>query len=245
MATIVRVISLATATERRAAFNDRARDANVEWTYLDALRELPEELAYDEDEAIVAKGRPLRPGELGCYGSHWTVWQQFLKSDADYIIVLEDDVIVDWKYLAALAADDSAAKRFDYLRLFNLRPTLKRVVCRGLLRPNDHVIELDGLAYGTQGYMLSRTAANRLLQHCQQVRRTIDDEMDRSWDHGVPNLAIFPAPLLEEFVPSTIGSARSEPYTVPQRLRRRRLISRINNGMKIRRQKLTGHGRYP
>jgi glycosyl transferase family 25 len=244
MTTIIRVISLAAATERRAAFRDRARNASVDWTFLDALRELPEGLTYDEDEAIVAKGRPLQPAELGCYGSHWTVWQQFLKSDADRVIVLEDDVVVDWKYLAALAADDSAAKRFDYLRLFNHRPTIKRVICRGLLRPNDHVIELDGLAFGTQGYILGRKAALRLLSHCQQVRRTIDDEMDRSWDHGVPNLAIFPPPLIEEFVPSTIGNARSEPYTVPRQLRRRRLISRLNNGMQIRRQKLTGYGRY-
>lgn len=242
--TIIRVISLPDAADRRTRFVQRAVDAKVEWRFFDALRTLPPGLRHEEDTAIVAKGRPLRPGELGCYASHWTVWTEFLAGDADRLIVLEDDVIVDWRYVAALSAEGSAAHRFDYLRLFNLRPTLKRTVCRGLLRPNDHVVELNGLAYGTQGYMLSRTAANKLVRHCRHVRRTIDDEMDRSWDHGLPNLAVFPAPLLEEFVPSTIGGARSESFTIPRRLRWRRLLSRVANGLRIRRQRLTGYGCY-
>jgi hypothetical protein len=66
-------------------------------------------LEHDPDEAIVAKGRPMYPGELGCYASHYAAWTSFLESDADQLLVLEDDTIVDWGFLAAMVEVDLAA----------------------------------------------------------------------------------------------------------------------------------------
>jgi hypothetical protein len=36
------------------------------------------------------------------------------------------------------------------------------------------------------------------------VRTSIDEEMDRFWVHGIPTLALFPFPTLEQNVSSTI-----------------------------------------
>src|SRR3546814_16842386 len=45
--------------------------------------------------------------------------------------------------------------------------------------------------------------------------RSIDDEMDRSWAHGLPNLALYPAPILEAAVVSDIGNSRFVPKNDP------------------------------
>ena len=56
------------------------------------------------------------------------------------------------------------------------------------------------------------------------VTRPIDDEMDRSWVHGQPNLAVFPFPIMEETSDSIIGNARFEEFDVPRHLKLKRIV---------------------
>lgn len=60
---------------------------------------LPEFEDYDDAKAQKILGRSLLNSELGCYLSHYGCVEKFLKTDADYLIVLEDDlkISVDFK----------------------------------------------------------------------------------------------------------------------------------------------------
>jgi glycosyl transferase family 25 len=217
--TLVLVISLADAAERRAGFAERARFTTLPWKFFDAHRELGPGLTYDPDEAVVAKGRPLMPGELGCYSSHYYAWQALLDSGAAQMIVLEEDTLVDWAFLERLAAVDFSALEVSYLRLFARRPGTFRRHGKAI-EAQHYLIEYAGYAHGTQGYVLTRAGADRFLRHCRRVRRPVDIELDRAWDHGVPSLAVFPFPLTEISDGSTIGTARWARHVVPAALRR-------------------------
>lgn len=232
------VISLPDATQRRAAFSARAQDAPVPWSYFDARRELGPDLTYDADEAVVAKARPLRSGELGCYASHYAVWLEFLASDRDQLIVLEDDTIVDWAFLATLQEVDLEASGIRYLRLFAKRPCAFRRVSGRAVGFRRYLIEYLDYAYGTQAYVLTRRGAERFIRHCRVVRRPIDDELDRSWDHGIPCLSIFPFPVIEQADSSSIGHSRFEPFEIPARLRARRYRSKLTDRALRLRQRL-------
>jgi glycosyl transferase family 25 len=179
------VVSLADAGDRRAAFSDRARDTALSWRFFDACTQRPDSLAIDEAAVRRNKGRALTRGEI-----------------------LEDDTIIDWAYLERLAETDLAARGFDYLRLYAKRPTFQRVVATDFLQHSRTVVEMIGPAYGTQGYAITLAGARAFIDECRVIRRPIDDAMDRSWAHGVRNLALFPAPILEATVPSAIGAAR-------------------------------------
>ena len=61
-----------------------------------------------------------------------------------------------------------------------------------------HLIEYVDRVFGGQAYALTRAGAERLIRHCRTVRRPIDDELDRSWAHGLPNLCIFPFPVIAQ-----------------------------------------------
>ena len=111
------VISMPDASDRRSRFEDRARGVPVAWRFYPARASLHPALRYDEQDAIVAKGRPLRAGELGCYSSHYAAWEDLQADDADQYVVLEDDVIVDWNFVGKLVAIDLARIGIDYLRL--------------------------------------------------------------------------------------------------------------------------------
>ena len=71
-----------------------------------------------------------------------------------------------------------------------------------------HLIRCTGYALGTQAYLLTRNGAEKLLRSGQRVRYPIDAFLDRYWEHGVPNLALFPFPVFERCQPSSIGAAR-------------------------------------
>lgn len=49
---------------------------------------------YDDAKAQKILGRSLINSELGCYLSHYGCAEKFLETDADYLVVLEDDIQV-------------------------------------------------------------------------------------------------------------------------------------------------------
>ncbi|HWW55684.1 MAG TPA: glycosyltransferase family 25 protein [Sphingopyxis sp.] len=211
----IMVVSLESAATRRAAFAARAVGTSLAWRFFDACTAPAPDMVIDEPAIRRNKGRPMSKGEIGCYASHFSIWQDMIARGVAQAIILEDDTVVDWAYLEPLARTDLHAEGIDYLRLYAKRPTWQRVVRRDFLQHSRAIVELVGLAYGTQGYAITLDGARRLVAHCRIVRRPIDDEMDRSWAHGLPNLALYPAPILEAAIVSDIGNSRFGPKADP------------------------------
>ena len=233
--TRILVVSLRGAEERRQAFRASAREAGLPWEFFDAYESLHPALVCPEDEAIVAKGRPMYPGELGCYSSHHTAWRAFLDSGAPRMLVLEDDTIVDWGFLEKLVTVDLQAAGIRYLRLYAKRPCAFREVLRDAVERQRTLLEYLDRPLGTQGYVLTREGAERFVRHCRRVRRPLDDELDRSWEHGVPCLGLFPFPVIEQSTASAIEPARFERFTIPARLRARRQAMKMRDrALKLR-----------
>jgi glycosyl transferase family 25 len=229
------VISLPDAADRRATFTERARGTTIRWTWFDGHRHPASDLTHDPDEAIVAKGRPMYPGELGCYSSHYAAWRMFLDSGAPQLLVLEDDTIVDWGFLEKLVRVDLQAAGIRYLRLYAKRPCAFRELLRDAVEQQRTLIEYLDRPLGTQGYVMTREGTQRFVAHCRVIRRPLDDELDRSWDHGVPCLGLYPFPLIEQSTASTIGPARFERFTIPGRLRARRQAMKMRDrALKLR-----------
>ena len=221
------VINMVNAVERRGRFEKRARHAPLPWSFYPAHTSLHAALTYDEQEAIIAKGRPLRPGELGVYSSHYAAWQDLQSDDADQYVVLEDDVIVDWNFLGKLAQVNLAKMGINYLRLYYTYPTGPPALVKENFIDGKHsIVELHGTVFGAMAYAITKAGARIFLDHCRIVRRPIDDEMDRTWAHGQRNLSVFPFPVVGESGESIIGVTRFEAFVVPRRLRFKRLIAR-------------------
>lgn len=233
------VVSMTNATKRRAAFAARAERAGVRWRFFDAHASLAEGLSYDADAVERNKGRQLTKGEIGCYSSHYAIWRDMAERGIRQCIVLEDDTIVDWAFLSALAGTDLAACDIPYLRLYAKMPAFSRTIQCHFLQRSRSIVEYVGLAYGTQAYAITLEGAKEFLSACATVTRPIDDQMDRSWEHGVRNLAVFPAPVIEEFVDSGIGSARFEAGRSAAFHAPRQRLSRWIERQRIRAKKLS------
>lgn len=58
---------------------------------------------YNDAKSIDVMGRSLISSELGCYKSHLGCIEKFLQTDADYLVVLEDDIqVIDNRFTATI-----------------------------------------------------------------------------------------------------------------------------------------------
>lgn len=216
---MVRVISLPDCTDRRTRMAAQLDATGLPWRFFDARRTPAPDLPYDPARARVARGRTLTAGELGCFASHWALWGAFLSDgDADLLLALEDDLLLDPVFFQRLDRAVSAMGAIDYLRLYAKVPAGIRKEAPFLHR---HVARFSGKAYGTQAYLLTRRGATRFRRTIRRIERPIDDEMDRFWAHGMPIRAVFPFPVMEVQYGSTIEDTRRtlEPLAIGERAR--------------------------
>jgi glycosyl transferase, family 25 len=231
MRTTIRVISLARDPQRRVAFTERAQATNVAWSFFDACTSLSPALTYDEEQAIVRRGRPMMPAELGCYSSHYSTWVEFLASSAEQLIVMEDDTLIDWEYLRKVAEHDFSANNVHYLRLASM--AVPPAIYKGELL-GRYLVHYLGYALGTQAYLLTRKGAQHLVEHMRTVRGPIDDALDQSWWGSLPNYGLYHHPVMEMAGPSRIGAARNASYQLNPRLKLRRLWFRVQEKLRSR-----------
>jgi glycosyl transferase family 25 len=227
--TVVRVISMASAVGRREQFAAGAQGIQLPWAFFDALTGPRLPLVHEPHGALVRAGRALRPGELGCYASHYAVWQEFLDTPAKQLLVFEDDVLVDWVAVQRLAAQDFASIGVHVLKLFATFPIQARTVRHKFYSDHSHLVRVQGYCYGTQAYLLTRTAARALLESCAVLDMPIDWAMSRYWVYGHPNYAVVPYPVIERLVPSSIGHPPAQRGSQAATARGQRLVWRVRD----------------
>lgn len=231
VSTIIKVISLPGST-RRPQFKTAAEESGVSWRFVDGYTSLAAPLKYDARKAIRHFGRELTSGEIGCYTSHYKAWEEFLLSDSEQLIVLEDDVVVDWGALARLAAHGFARKDIHILRMFCTHTFPHDVCIPRFLSPHSHLLRVRGLILGIQAYLLTRKGAQAFLSTGNSVFMPVDWVMSRYWHYGLANYCLFPFPVLERYGVSAIGDLQRETMAhVRPSDRARRLFFRIKDRM--------------
>ncbi len=113
-------------------------------------------------------------GARACTVGHFKIWKKFLETDASVAFILEDDVRISEGFPAFVKAAASYSNEVDILNFNrqNSKREQKKLVVSKINPLIDDVFEgkqLLGPHYGTAGYMITRSAAERL---CYQIKRT-------------------------------------------------------------------------
>ena len=236
------VISLASRQDRRDFMTGALRDFPFPWRFFDACsRDTPASRPEDRDGQIRRYGRPLGAGEVGCFKSHLGVMEAFLQGSEDWLLVLEDDVIVDPHFPYAELIRFCDLNSLNYLRLF----TKKLKEFRKVVEWRQYqIVRFVTDPFGTQAYLINRAGVERFLRSFASIDVPIDDELGRYWSNGLPIYAVFPFPAIESAISSSLvqnrdGVARFAsnfarlrrlPYVISEKVRKSyadyRLISR-------------------
>ncbi|QDL98017.1 glycosyltransferase family 25 protein [Rhodopseudomonas palustris] len=197
------VLSLQTAAERRSQMTAMLGNTSLDWQYFDAHTSLMcPGLHCDNAELPRHFGRKLSPPEIAVCSSHAAILSDFVDSNqADYILVLEDDVIFDTDFPLDRFCAFCASNGLEYVRLFGKH--YAKAVHLGFFYERS-IVRFTTSPAGTQAYLMSRMAARRFLESYRSIRATIDLAMDSFWITRLPIYSIFPYPVIERFSPTSI-----------------------------------------
>ena len=163
---------------------------------------------YDDVMARVHLGRSLLNAEIGCYLSHYHCAEKFLASDADYLIVLEDDLILSSDFKAVLQKllnELDNRPSLDWY-LLNLAPKKKKLA-KDIVRIDNHDLwhayyfPILGL-----GLLWSRKGAEQFLDKGKKITMPVDVFFQRWLSRNGKGLAIWPALVKPNDMDSDIWS---------------------------------------
>lgn len=196
------VISLEQASDRRANISRQFSEIGVSFEFFLAVdgRHHPHALfkRYNPVKRLKIKGEPLTAGQLGCFASHFLLWQKCLDL-GEPIIVIEDDAVLEYSRFLELLdhIDELAGTKIRCLRLFKNKSKNQRSF------PLGHIggMEVRKFTKGhmsTTGYYLSPEAARNFIRHAQEWVLPVDMYMDMFWRNKVQCYGICPPCLTND-----------------------------------------------
>ena len=212
------VINLARSPDRRRFIADRLGRLGLEHEFFPAAdgATLTEAdlVNYDRKARLKAFGCDLLPNELGCYLSHYRIYQKIVAENIPRALILEDDVEIADDLPAILEALAEAPVDWELIRFSGLRARKGRKI-EDILE-GYRVVRLLDVASGAQAYLLNRQGAEKLAAYGKNIIRQVDVMLDRYWDNGLRIMAVQPYPVRpSRNFESTIGPAQIDAWRVP------------------------------
>ena len=156
---------------------------------------------FDSKLFVTRYGKEPRPAEKGCTLSHYYMWKDFLASDADWVLIAEDDTLISPDLQPVV---ERIIEKYPHVQMVNLCDIYASEA--GKLNPQIDYPHLSLFApfvygkyrmgsvyrskplYGTGLYLLSRSGAERLVE-CfgEPVPCVVADDFTlyREWGVGV------------------------------------------------------------
>lgn len=140
---------------------------------------------------VKGSGNPLKPSQLGCFASHYLLWQECVESDCP-LIVMEDDAVLRPNFGDFLAHAPAIAQHWPLVWLHgNDKPGRDPSVAIERAGPFVLHKKLKG-HFRTVAYLITPQGAATLLRHCETWIYPVDDTMIRFYEHGVESIALQP-----------------------------------------------------
>jgi len=187
------VISLAKSIDRRQHIASQFESMNIPFTFFDAVNGHegtdPVLKHHDAKKRSWLHGKPESKGALGCFGSHYLLWEKCRELNTP-VLILEDDISLEpsFKNLWDSGSLEQLLKRFGYLRLYSQNSPLLEI---------EHHSDIAVIKYfknenGTAGYGLSPEKAKALINHSTTWIAPVDNYIGQFYSHGVEAYGITP-----------------------------------------------------
>lgn len=167
--------------------------------------------------------RPLVKGEIGCYASHREAWRRLLAGSDACLAVFEDDVELSPDLPWVLDLISRLPPGWDMVKLIGrCRETVLRSCPLGT---GSEMVAYRRLPSLTGAYVVSRSGANKLLQHRTPFGRPVDVDLRHWWECNLRVFGLLPYPvrLAPASASSTIADRHKTGRTAGTRWRKLRL----------------------
>lgn len=210
----VYLINLDSSVERLKQADTELKKYNMTYQRISAVdgRELNihDYKKYDSKQAYQLMGRDLLGAEIGCYLSHLRCIERFLESDADYLIVLEDDLILesDLPTISLQLLAWLEEQNYNWY-LMSLAANKRKI--------SKHLFQIEGFnllkAYYfpvlTLGLIWSRQGARNFYENYQVISAPIDVALQSWLTKNSKGLSVYPELVAANNLQSDITPTQS------------------------------------
>ncbi len=213
------VINLDRAPQRWAGISAQLQRLGLPFQRLPAVdaQNLTAEQRAQLDAPTYRRKHGMEPllGELGCYLSHVQVMQAFLASDAEFALVLEDDVRLHNSLPAVLQGLVQHRARWDLCKLSAVHSGTPQPFVD--VAPGHQLAVMLSRCTGSSAYAVNRRAARAYVSGPQALlpmQLPIDHVIDQGWRFGLKVRMVTPTPCAHDNqVASTIGATSASNVT--------------------------------
>ena len=214
----VYIINMDHAVERWRYVENEYRKTGLRFTRVSGI--VGARLNYpisDFDEAKYRRrhGQIRCDGQVGCYLSHVKSLRLFLESDYEWAVISEDDSSPVEDLASILTDAMKYYECWDILRLCGFHNP--HSVSFVQLPSGSELAVCFSRLCGTGSYMVSRHAAEVLIQKLLPMYLPIDHAIDREWAYGLRAAAVIPLPVSQsrQAFASQIVTTSAASYKVP------------------------------
>lgn len=222
----VYLINLDSSTHRLAQASAELKKHNIEFERISAFdgRKLDVQTyeSYNSQQANVLMGRDLLGAEIGCYLSHKRCVTEFLASNYDYIIVVEDDLEV----ISDLVT--TVQKTVQWLEqnqkgwyLINIGSTKRKLSKKLHQIGSHHLLKAYYFPVLTLGLVWSREGAQAFQNDLTQIDAPIDVVLQSWLTHSSRGFSIYPPLVQPNGSESDIDAVKVNPTVARQRVGKR------------------------
>lgn len=203
------VINLKDASKRWSHMKMTLDHAGLVYTRVEAVlgKNLKEPInELNERLYNVLTGKHKSYGEIGCYLSHIKALTEFLRSNSDYALILEDDITLPEHLPELINEAIKHSQHWDLLRLSSSRDgQYIKIASMGF---DSQLVYNTKVLKNTGAYVINRRAAQACIDKMLPMRLPYDVALDRDWDFGFKTTCIIPFPVACEDFATQINKAK-------------------------------------
>ena len=203
-------ITLRGNDSRQKSTADALKDVQVDFEFfigVDArVDEHPLLSRIHNKKFLYNMGRPHAIGEVGCYASHYLVWQKCVELNQP-ILVFEDHVDIDSElFINTLSIAKRHINQCGFIRLQDSKNKLFYSVEKN--ENNQQLVKYLKVPQGTACYAISPDAARAFIKHSSTFKYPVDVFLRNTWVHKQPMFGVRQAGLQRSQQPSIIGNRK-------------------------------------
>lgn len=222
----VYLINLDSSTDRLAQASAELKKHNIEFERISAVdgRKLDVQTyeAYNSKQANALMGRDLLGAEIGCFLSHKCCVAEFLASDYDFVIVVEDDLeVISDLVITIEKTIQWLEKNQKGWYLINIGSTKRKLSKKLHQIGNHHLLKAYYFPVLTLGLVWSREGAQAFQNDLTQINAPIDVAL-QSWLTDLSRgYSIYPPLVQPNGAESDIDAVKINPTVSRQRVGQR------------------------
>ena len=149
---------------------------------------------YNEKKRVRWKGKVLQAGQLGCFASHYLLWQICVKDQRPMIVIEDDARFMKEQFVSFYNAAKDLPETYECIRLFENHSKNNRFI-KVQDMGDFSIAKFTKGHMRTTGYFLTPSGAQKFLNSSEQWFLPVDITMDRFWSNKVECYGVLPVCL--------------------------------------------------